>query len=174
MEKALLRERLKPRLQPLLERYFKWFHQHPEPANRELETTARIREILDGEGIEILGGASGGLKTGLVARIRHGGADGPAVALRCDIDALPVREASGLPYSSLNDGFMHACGHDFHTASLIGAALLLNEERDALAGTVKLVFQPAEEGGRRGAAGTGFGAYRRCERNLRPPRGGGA
>jgi amidohydrolase len=137
-------------LQDKLEHHFKWFHQHPEPSNGEVETTARIREILQnaGEtGIETLdGGARGRLKTGLVARIR-GKTDGPVVALRCDIDALPITEASGLSYASLNAGFMHACGHDFHTASLLGAAFLLNEARDTLEGTVKLLFQPAEEGG---------------------------
>ncbi|MDR2808421.1 MAG: amidohydrolase [Spirochaetaceae bacterium] len=136
-----------PLLQDKLEYYFKWFHQHPEPSNQEFETTKRIREILREEGIEIVETAPGAeLKTGLVARIQ-GKAGTPVVALRCDIDALPINEESGLPYSSLNHGFMHACGHDFHTTSLLGAALLLNEERETLNGTVKLLFQPAEEGG---------------------------
>jgi amidohydrolase len=134
-------------LQNRLEGYFKWFHQHPEPSNEEVETTARIGEILHEAGIEVLDSTTGGLlKTGLVARIQ-GKIDKPVVALRCDIDALPITEASGLPYSSLRDGFMHACGHDFHTTSLLGAALLLNEEKETLEGTVKLLFQPAEEGG---------------------------
>jgi amidohydrolase len=134
-------------LQNKLEGHFKWFHQHPEPSNGEVETTARIREILQEAGIEVLDGATGcRLKTGLVARIQGKRAE-PVVALRCDIDALPVTEASGLSYASLNSGFMHACGHDFHTTSLLGAAFLLNEARDALEGTVKLLFQPAEEGG---------------------------
>jgi amidohydrolase len=135
METALLQE--------TLEQHFKWFHQHPEPGNGEWETTARIGQILGEAGIEV---PDSGLKTGLAARIR-GKADTPVTALRCDIDALPILEASGLPYSSLKPGFMHACGHDFHTASLLGAALLLEEEREALEGTVKLIFQPAEEGG---------------------------
>jgi amidohydrolase len=130
-------------LQETLEQHFKWFHQHPEPGNGETETTARIRKILGEAGIEIL---DSGLKTGLVGRIR-GKADTPVVALRCDIDALPIAEDSGLPYSSLKPGFMHACGHDFHTASMLGAALLLQEEKETLEGTVKLIFQPAEEGG---------------------------
>ena len=134
-------------LQDSIERHFKWFHEHPEPGNGEVETTARIRDILSEAGIETLAAPpDGGLKTGLVARIR-GKAEEPVVALRCDIDALPITEASGLPYASRNPGFMHACGHDFHTASLLGAALLLNEDRETLEGTVKLVFQPAEEGG---------------------------
>jgi amidohydrolase len=130
-------------LQKTLEQHFKWFHQHPEPGNGEVETTARIRKILEEAGIEA---PDSGLKTGLVAQIR-GKADKPAAALRCDIDALPILEDSGLPYSSRNPGFMHACGHDFHTASLLGAALLLKEEKETLEGTVKLIFQPAEEGG---------------------------
>ncbi|MDR0723011.1 MAG: amidohydrolase [Treponema sp.] len=134
-------------LQDRLERYFKWFHRHPEPGNEELETTARIGEILHEAGIEVLDGRAGALlKTGLVARIQ-GKTGKPVVALRCDIDALPVTEASGLPYSSRKAGFMHACGHDFHTTSLLGAAMLLNEEKETLEGTVKLLFQPAEEGG---------------------------
>jgi amidohydrolase len=137
-------------LQDTLEGYFTWFHRHPEAGNEELETTARIREILREAGIETpdwtAEAAGVPLKTGLVARIR-GRRKTPVAALRCDIDALPVTEASGLPYSSQNAGFMHACGHDFHTTSLLGAALLLNEERETLEGTVKLVFQPAEEGG---------------------------
>ena len=129
-------------LQDKLEQYFKWFHQHPEPSNGEFETTARIREILQEAGIEIVETT---LKSGLVARIE--GSKSPVVALRCDVDALPIKEASALPYSSLKDGFMHACGHDFHMTSLLGAALLLNEEKEALKGTVKLIFQPAEETG---------------------------
>ncbi|MHB9293000.1 amidohydrolase [Hollandina sp. SP2] len=134
-------------LQDKLEGYFKWFHQHPEPSNGEVETTARIREILHEAGIEILDSRTGGLlKTGLVARIQ-GKTDKPVVALRCDIDALPITEASGLPYASRKDGFMHACGHDFHITSLLGTALLLNEEKKNLEGTVKFLFQPAEEGG---------------------------
>ncbi|MDR0759047.1 MAG: amidohydrolase [Treponema sp.] len=134
-------------LQDRLEQHFKWFHEHPEPSNGEVETTARIRDILGEAGIETVAAPpDGGLKTGLVARIR-GKAEKPVVALRCDIDALPITEESGLPYSSRNSGFMHACGHDFHTTSLLGAALLLNDERETLEGTVKLIFQPAEEGG---------------------------
>ncbi|MDR1986243.1 MAG: amidohydrolase [Treponema sp.] len=134
-------------LQDKLAGYFTWFHQHPEPGNGEVETTARIREILHDAGIEVLDGRSGGLlKTGLAARIQ-GKTDTPVVALRCDIDGLPITEASGLPYASRKAGFMHACGHDFHTASLLGAALLLNEGKETLEGTVKLLFQPAEEGG---------------------------
>jgi amidohydrolase len=129
-------------LQNTLEGYFKWFHQHPEPSNGEKETTARIRSILEEAGIET---GAFDLKTGLVALI--GKSEGPVVALRSDIDALPICEATGLDYASKNAGFMHACGHDFHLSALLGAALLLNEEKDSLPGRVKLIFQPAEEGG---------------------------
>jgi amidohydrolase len=130
-------------LQRHLQAHFEWFHRHPELGNAEFETTARIRDILNGAGIEIL---DTGLDTGLVARIT-GKKDAPVVALRSDIDALPLSEASGLPYSSKNEGRMHACGHDFHLTALLGAAFLLNERRDALDGTAKLIFQPAEECG---------------------------
>jgi amidohydrolase len=125
-------------LQETLVTHFKWFHSHPELGHHEWETTARIRSVLTEIGVEIL---DTGLKTGLVARI---GAGKPVVALRCDIDALPVTEASGLEYASRN-GCMHACGHDFHLTGMLGAAMLLKERESRLAGAVKLIFQPAEE-----------------------------
>ncbi|SHI22253.1 amidohydrolase [Sporobacter termitidis DSM 10068] len=128
------------KLQELLLTHFQWFHRHPELGNTERQTTARIREILAAAGVEIL---DTGLSTGLVAIVR--GKGGPVVALRADIDALPVTEASGLDYASENIGCMHACGHDFHLTALLGAALLLQEQKDALDGSVKLIFQPAEE-----------------------------
>jgi amidohydrolase len=109
----------------------------------EKETTAQIRRILDNAGVEVIDSK---LKTGLTARIR-GRTPEPVIALRCDIDALPVTENTGLDYSSENPGFMHACGHDFHICAMLGAALLLKEEAETLDGTVTLLFQPAEEGG---------------------------
>lgn len=121
--------------------YFKWFHRHPELSYEERETTAKIREILTGEGVEILPCS---LETGLAAVIK-GGMEGPVRALRCDIDALPIQEESGLSYASEYSGKMHACGHDFHIITGIGCAILLNERRKELAGTVKIIFQPAEE-----------------------------
>lgn len=121
--------------------WFKWFHCHPELSYEEQETTAKIREILMAEGVEILPLS---LETGLVAVIR-GGMEGPVRALRCDIDALPIQEESGLSYASKYSGKMHACGHDFHIITGIGCAILLNERRQELAGTVKILFQPAEE-----------------------------
>ncbi|MDR2447215.1 MAG: hypothetical protein LBD58_08010 [Treponema sp.] len=97
-------------LQQYLPLHFEWFHRHPELGNEEFETTARIRDILNGTGIEIL---DTGLETGFVARIA-GKKDAPVVALQSDLDALPLSEASGLPYNSKNEGRMRACGHDFH------------------------------------------------------------
>ncbi|KAA8818820.1 amidohydrolase [Bifidobacterium vespertilionis] len=122
---------------------YEWFHRHPEPSYGEFATTERIRGILQEHGIEIL---DSGLKTGLVAVVRGTRGDGPVIALRGDIDGLPVTEATGLPYASENVGFMHACGHDFNLSVALGAAVLLRRNRDAFAGTVKVIFQPAEEG----------------------------
>ncbi|MFP3090922.1 amidohydrolase [Treponema sp. TIM-1] len=141
-------------LQATLEGYFTWFHRHPELGLAEHKTTARIRELLLGAGVEILDTP---LKTGLIAQIR-GRPGGPVTALRADIDALPIAEATGLDYASEHPGCMHACGHDFHLTALLGAALLLREEAETLAGTVKLLFQPAEEGagGAQAVLDTGF------------------
>lgn len=97
-------------LQEILEKEFKWFHQHPELSLEEYETTRRIKEILKRENIEILDVP---LKTGVVAVIR-GQESGPVVAIRGDIDALPVYEETNLSYKSEIDGKMHACGHDYH------------------------------------------------------------
>jgi amidohydrolase len=131
----------KTELQAFLLEQFYWFHQYPELSGGEFKTTARIRQILSDRGIEIL---DSGLTTGLVGRIQ-GGEDGPVVALRADIDALPITEGTDLGYRSKNDGVMHACGHDFHTTALLGVALLLNDTKNDWKGTVKLVFQSAEE-----------------------------
>lgn len=121
--------------------WWTWFHSHPELAFQERATTAKIREILTSAGIPIL---DSGLETGLIAEI-EGGKPGPVIGLRADIDALPITEASGLPCASRNPGVMHACGHDFHTVTMLGAALELKAMQRDLPGTVKLVFQPAEE-----------------------------
>ncbi|MDR3123208.1 MAG: amidohydrolase [Treponema sp.] len=131
-------------LQETLEGRFKWFHRHPELSNQEYGTTAKIREILDGLGIGVL---ESGMKTGLAALILgRDPAAGPITALRADIDALPVEEASGVEWASENAGVSHACGHDFHTTALLGAASLLRDNPPET-GSVLLLFQPAEEGG---------------------------
>ena len=116
-----------------------YLHQHPELSGQEYQTTAFLKDRLEGLGIHVL---ESGLKTGLIAEI---GTGHPVVALRADIDALLIVEQTGLPYQSQNPGVMHACGHDFHQTSLLGAAALLKEKEAQLDGTVRLIFQPAEE-----------------------------
>ena len=120
---------------------FYWFHRHPELSYEEYETTERIKRELAAAGIEIL---QIPLKTGVTAIVR-GAKPGKTYGLRCDIDALPIAEETDLPYKSKTPGKMHACGHDFHTAAVFGAALLLQERKEELQGTVKILFQPAEE-----------------------------
>jgi amidohydrolase len=116
-------------------------HRNPELAHEEIETTAAIRRWLEEAGIRI---ADYPLRTGLVAEVGDLN-EGPVVAVRADIDALPIQEETGLPYASLIPGKMHACGHDFHTAAIIGAAYLLKQREEELKGTVRFLFQPAEE-----------------------------
>ena len=118
---------------------FFWLHRHPELSYEEVETTKYLRNALEQAGIRILDLP---LKTGLVAEVGQGK---PVTALRCDIDGLPIREQTDLPYRSEADGRMHACGHDFNMASVLGAALLLKQSEAQLHGTVRLIFQPAEE-----------------------------
>ncbi len=119
-------------------------HAHPELAYEERETAARVRKRLASlDGIRVREGVCG---TGLVAVL---GAEktGPCVALRADMDALPMEEETDLPYRSTVPGKMHACGHDGHTAALLGAAEVLHAVRDTLGHPVVFIFQPAEEGG---------------------------
>ncbi|WP_100487335.1 amidohydrolase [Sporolactobacillus pectinivorans] len=116
-------------------------HEYPELADHEYATTRYIKEILQSWGIKILPTT---LKTGVIAEIGNN-AKGPTIALRADIDALPITEQTGLPYESRNKGVMHACGHDIHTASLLGAAYLLKQEEQQLRGSIRLIFQLSEE-----------------------------
>jgi amidohydrolase len=116
------------------------FHKHPEPSWREERTSTRVEETLKSLGIETHRIA----RTGVLGILR-GSAPGRRVALRADMDALELTERTGAPYASENPGIMHACGHDAHTASLLGAARALTESRDALKGDVVFLFQPAEE-----------------------------
>ncbi|NNE05149.1 MAG: amidohydrolase [Xanthomonadales bacterium] len=142
---------------PQVVEWRRWFHQNPELSNREFQTAARITEILQGMGLEPQTGIA---HTGVVAII-EGGKPGPLVAIRADIDGLPVTEETGLPFASqakgnyqgTEVGVMHACGHDAHMAMALGAAKVLNDFRDELAGSVMLIFQPAEEGKPVGADG---------------------
>lgn len=128
-------------LEQKLTDFFEELHSHPELSYEEYETTEQIKRELHAAGIEIL---QTPLKTGVVAIIR-GAQPGKTYGLRCDIDALPIMEETELPYKSEIPGKMHACGHDFHTASVIGTALLLQERKEKLHGNVKILFQPAEE-----------------------------
>ncbi len=118
-------------------------HMYPEVSGEEVETTRYIRETLEAMGLFCWNLQS---KTGVVAEIGNG--DGPTLALRADIDALPIVEQTGLDYASKNEGAMHACGHDFHTASLLGAVQVLKAQEDKLQGKVRFIFQPAEESNR--------------------------
>ncbi|KAL4518375.1 hypothetical protein Ndes2526B_g01216 [Nannochloris sp. 'desiccata'] len=117
------------------------FHQYPELMFEEFNTSATIRRHLDAMKISYKHPVA---KTGVVATI---GSGSPVIALRADIDALPIEEESGVPFPSTKPGLMHACGHDGHITMLLGAAKLLKERESELKGTVKLLFQPAEEGG---------------------------
>jgi len=116
-------------------------HAHPELSRQESATAAFVRAELTALGIDHEGGIGG---HGVVATISRG-ASNRSVGLRADMDALPITEITGAPYASKNPGVMHACGHDGHTASLLGAARLLRDDT-GWAGTVRFVFQPAEEG----------------------------
>lgn len=137
MEKSMERKALEQKLTG----FFEELHMHPELSYEEYETTERIKRELAAAGIEIL---QIPLKTGVAAIVR-GAKPGKTYGLRCDIDALPIAEETDLPYKSKTPGKMHACGHDFHTAAVFGAALLLQERKEELQGNVKILFQPAEE-----------------------------
>ncbi|QXI26089.1 amidohydrolase [Pseudomonas vanderleydeniana] len=132
-------------------------HQHPELGNREVDTSRRIAQRLRELGLEVQTGIA---HTGVIGLLR-GGLPGPVVAIRAELDALPLTEQTGLPYASTvrtrnpgNDlrnrdqevGVMHACGHDAHMAMALGVAEVLAAHREQLPGTLKLIFQPAEEG----------------------------
>lgn len=118
------------------------FHRHPELGFREVRTAGIVAKELNMLGLEV---STGIAETGVVALL-EGGKPGPVVLLRFDMDALPILEETGADYASQTPGVMHACGHDGHTAIGLTVAQLLNERREELAGTVKFVFQPAEEG----------------------------
>lgn len=135
-------------LVPDMVQWRRWFHAHPELSFQEVETAKEVARILRSFGIEEVFEKCG--RTGVVALIR-GGRPGPCILLRADMDALPLPEL-GSPnaiaggFVSKNAGVMHACGHDGHMSSLLGAAKVLFSKRATLAGTIKLCFQPAEEG----------------------------
>lgn len=138
------------RLQRQVVEWRRDFHQHPELSNREERTAAKVAERLRAMGLQPKTGVA---VHGVVAIIK-GALPGPKIALRADMDALPVTEQTGLPFASTATseyrgekvGVMHACGHDAHTATLLGVADALVAMRDRLPGEVMLIFQPAEEG----------------------------
>jgi len=127
----------------------RFIHMNPELGNREVETARLIASKLEPLGFEVRTGVA---KTGVVAVLR-GGQPGPAVAVRADMDALPVQEATGLPFKSLNPGLMHACGHDVHSSVVLGTAMVLHALKPSLKGTVTFLFQPSEEGAPQGEEG---------------------
>lgn len=124
-------------LEPQLRAVRRRLHQWPELGFQEFETAALIAETLTALGVEFRSGIG---RTGIVATL---GSGAPTIALRADMDALPISEKTGLPFASRVPGVMHACGHDAHVAALLGAAMLLREVD--LPGSVRLIFQPAEE-----------------------------
>ncbi len=118
------------------------FHKHPELSFQEKRTSKIVAEKLESFGINVQRNIG---KTGVVGTLK-GNSRGNTIAFRADMDALPIQETSNLPYKSINDGVMHACGHDAHTAMLLGAAEALSSMKDSIKGTIKFIFQPAEEG----------------------------
>jgi len=129
------------RLAPRLSRIRRHIHMYPELGYQEKRTSAFIAKTLRQIGVEVTTGVA---KTGVVGLLR-GASGGRTVALRADMDALPITEQNRKPYRSRNEGVMHACGHDGNTASVIGAAMLLAKDRARLSGNVKFIFQPSEE-----------------------------
>jgi amidohydrolase len=164
-------DELAAQTQPQVVEWRRWFHQNPELSNREFNTSARVAEILTEMGLEPQTGIA---HTGVVAII-EGGKPGPLVALRADMDGLPVIEETGLPFASKargeyngqEVGVMHACGHDSHMAMVLGAAQVLNSVKEDLSGSVMLIFQPAEEGAPNGEQG---GAELMLKEGLFEPR----
>jgi amidohydrolase len=160
-------DRIAQETTPLVIRWRRDFHQHPELGNREFRTSKIIAEELKKLGYEVTTNVA---KTGIVATLR-GGRPGPVVALRADMDALPVTEQGDLPFKSIDKaewngqqvGVMHACGHDNHMAILLGTATVFAKLRNQLPGTIKLIFQPAEEGPPEGEPG---GAEQMVKENV--------
>ncbi|MFI6871601.1 amidohydrolase [Nocardia sp. NPDC050406] len=139
-----------------LAEFYRDLHEHPELSGGEFRTADAVARRVRGLGYEVTEGVGG---TGVVAVLANGA--GPTVLVRADFDALPIQEATGLPYASKTDGVMHACGHDMHATCLIGALTLLANARNSWAGTILAVFQPAEETGRGAQAMVDDGLFER-------------
>ena len=143
-------EQLINEIEPKVIEWRRYFHEHPELSSREFETAKKIAAHLEALGMEVQTGIA---HTGVVG-ILKGGKPGPVIALRADIDGLPVTERAPLPFASkakstyngVETGVMHACGHDTHIAMMMGTAEVLSKMKKDLKGTVKFIFQPAEEG----------------------------
>ena len=120
----------------------RYFHKYPELSFKEYNTSKTIEQKLLDMNIDVKSGIA---KTGLLGSIK-GKKKGKTIALRADMDALPIQETSNVSYKSVNKGVMHACGHDGHIAMLLGAAKVINNQKNKISGTIKLIFQPAEEG----------------------------
>lgn len=140
---------MEKQIKALAKQYFKetvkirrHLHQHPELSYQEKKTAAFVKAQLKAMKIPVKSGVGG---YGLVGLIKGKNPNSKTIALRADMDALPITEANKIAYKSKNPGVMHACGHDVHTASLLGSARILNQVKDQFSGTVKLIFQPAEE-----------------------------
>lgn len=140
---------LKDQVKSLSEKYFsdvlefrRHIHANPELSFEEHETSKYVKDKLSSFGLTDIKSLA---DTGLVASIKGKNPDSKVIALRADMDALPIHEANEVSYKSKNEGVMHACGHDVHTSSLLGAAKILEEVKDKFEGTVKLIFQPGEE-----------------------------
>jgi amidohydrolase len=139
---------LASRIRTLADKYYdevvrlrREIHSHPELAFEEIKTSTLVAETLKRVGVETKTQVA---KTGVLGYIKSG-KPGKTIALRADMDALPIKEATGLPFASQNEGKMHACGHDAHTSIALGAAMILNEMKSELNGEVRFLFQPSEE-----------------------------
>lgn len=144
---------LLPGMEELLPQVSSWrreIHAHPELGFQEVRTSALVRRELEAMGLELITDFCEA-KTAVIGLLRTG-REGPVVALRADMDALPMQDEKDVPYRSQNPGVCHACGHDAHTAALLGVARWCSDHREELHGTLKFVFQPAEEGPAPGGA----------------------
>ena len=141
--------RLSSEIESKLIKWRREIHQNPELSNREYRTSKFVAEHLKKLGMDVRIGIA---KTGVIGVLK-GGSPGPVVALRADMDALPMTEMTDLPYASQTKDVMHACGHDIHTAILMGTASVLSKISQQIPGTVKFIFQPSEEGAPEGEEG---------------------
>ncbi len=149
---AQLIDQYTQKISPEIIKIRRFIHMNPELSNREYQTAKLVSSKLMSLGLEVKTGVA---KTGVVALLR-GSQKGLTVGIRADMDALPIQELTDVPFKSLNPGVMHACGHDIHTSIVLGTAMVLTALKEKIRGSVKFIFQPAEEGsppGEEGGAG---------------------